>query len=159
VVLGEACTPLLTAQLAITADNLEPQRPEHGVSERFSEQAAERGAGEEEGDGDEAMGEGKTAEELQREAAEKDKVFKAKKKARLEKPNAATDKGSLFKCSSTTASLPCISWRGRSAKSHAFPVAGGLQHQQEAHNKEVVLQTALDGHTTRSLSRWWRPPT
>jgi hypothetical protein len=41
------------------------------------------------------MGQAKTAEDLQREAAEKEEVFTAKKKARLEKPNAAADKGSL----------------------------------------------------------------
>ena len=53
-------------------------------------QAAEGEPGEE----DEAMEQARTAEDLQREAAEKELAYKAKKKARLEKPDAANDKGS-----------------------------------------------------------------
>jgi hypothetical protein len=59
----------------------------------FSDQAAERDAGE---DVDEEMGQAKTAVDLQKEAANKEEVFKAKKKARLEKPNSANDKGTLL---------------------------------------------------------------
>ena len=40
------------------------------------------------------MDQAKTAEDLQREVAEKEVAYKAKKKARLEKPDAANDKGS-----------------------------------------------------------------
>jgi len=67
-------------------------------STSLSDQAAERDAGE--GDNDEEMGQAKTAEDLQREAADKETAFKAKKKARLEKPSSANDKGSFHPASS-----------------------------------------------------------